>query len=388
LDVARVALSLQSSLPVEICYALNVLSIVSLDTSVGFSLDTCREVAEPLLGMLEKGLPARAKEWEGYFNLYQRSQMGSLWAHVGTPAILDRTMCIQMILRNLSFQPPNQTYLISRGADTSRLLVRMISLDFPLDPHLSLESRKNALIILSNIATGFILRDESVDLIIRMLIDFISVESCHGLTPPPPTKPTLQPYRLYALDTLAKLSVRPENKKVLQACLKRGGLSHAIPVLLKCIPAGCIIMPEVKGTDLPLLLTWEFSLIVINLWIEDLGMHHEFARSLGGGIESIFYKRLLSIAASELNLLPTPVSDGRGKGLGGLGMYFPSICARSMRLFIACVGGCCAEEGELAREFERWERELARILQRIGKVDDGCSMGAADCLWEVSRCLY
>jgi hypothetical protein len=103
------------------------------------------------------------------------------------------------------------------------------------------------------------------------------------------------------------------------------------------LPACCIFLPEIKGTDLPLLLTWEFALIVINVWIEDLSMHHEFASSLGGGVESIFLKRLLSIATSELNLLPSHMNDGRGKGLGGLGMYFPGICGRSMRMFVEVV---------------------------------------------------
>jgi hypothetical protein len=153
-----------------------------------------------------------------------------------------------------------------------------------------------------------------------------------------------------------------------------------------------IVLSEVKRTDLHLLLTWEFSLIVINVWIEDLGMHKEFARSMGGGPESVFYKRLLSIATSELNVIPSGGMDGRGKGLGGLGMYFPGICARSMRMFVACVEGGVGlddgREGRSAREYVKWEGTLGRILQRIGVVDDVCSLGAADCLAEISRCLY
>jgi hypothetical protein len=371
----RIGKSLQSNLPVEIAYALNVLSIVSVDAGVGFSLDTCREVVDPLFALMEKGLPAPADEWEGYYSLYQRSQTGTMFAHVGTPAILEQTMCIQLILRNLSFQPANQAYFLARGADFTRLLVRIMTLDFPQDPHLTLESRKNGMIILSNIASEFILLDESVDVIIRILTDFISVDSCHGIPIPPPTKPTLQPYRLYALDTLAKLSVQPENKTVLQNSLARGGLAVAIPVLLRCMPPGMIVLPEVKGTDLPLLLTWEFSLIVINVWIEDLGMQREFINSLGGGVQSVFLHRLLSIAASELNVLPSAVSDGRGKGLGGLGMYFGGICKRSMRIFRVCCG---------AGGSGVWEERLGRVLDGIGRVDDVCSLGAADGLWDVS----
>jgi len=178
----------------------------------------------------------------------------------------------------------------------------------------------------------------------------------------------------------------PANKAALKSCLDRGVLSTAIPVLLKCMPPGCIILPEVKGTDLPLLLTWEFSLLVINVWIEDLDMHNEFTSSLGGGDDSVFLHRLLSIASSELNLLPTPGNDGRGKGLGGLGMYFPGICARSMRMFVAGVKGCGkGDEEECSRVFGRWEGMLRAVLGRIGRVDDVASLGAADCLWEVSR---
>lgn len=374
-------------------------------------------------------MPPTTLEWESYVTLSRRAETGALFAHVGRPSLQEYFMTVQTILRNLSFHPENQAFFLSRGLEFSRVLLELCHLDMPQDPELALESRKNALVILSNLADRFVVPSDdemspenhnnrkttsstsNLDMLITMLIDFIDVESAEPAldiallghqpfvgdkknTLAPGQQGLLQPhpYRLLALDTLARLSLSPGTKPLFQQCISRGGLDQAVSVLLRRLPQGQMLFPDIKLTDMPLLLSWELALLTVNVWIDEFSMHDAFIRALPGGNagNSGFLHRLLSIAASEVHGPRSEGSDGRGKGLGGIGTYFISICARSMRIFLACVRGHCTVAGEedevkTARVLAQWEGNLERILQRFGLVEDSCSGIAADCLYTISR---
>lgn len=347
LDVPRLTRCVQSGLPMEICHALNSLILLSNDRSINFNLKTCPELADALIDFFESFLAPALPDYEhGYIELYDMNQ--TICAPPTRP-LDEQVLACQLVFRNLSFMPENQLWF-SKNDKVIKLLIQMLNLTH-VDPHYMLESRKNALVIFSNIGLNFDWTSEiPTNLILKILVDFFRVKS---------------PYRALAFDAWAKMSIQPSNVAVIKSTADLKLISKMIPALQNALPKGCILHPQAAKTEQAELATWELALIGLSN-IVTIGYHDHILQTPG------LLHQLLSISSTEIH----GPNGEHGAGLGGIGIHFNSLCRRAMRIFVEVL-----EKGgrDARNRLSKFEDVCLRICSG-SRVEDQVAAGAADVL--------
>ena len=209
----RLLMSLKSDLVYEIRYALDILVIQSAENALSFKqypflmdglLDLFSSTVSKLLSE-----PAPGTVFLSYKDLFGLAQ-DAAFSFVtdadqtfNEKAILEeRALSIGLILRNSSFHPDNQP-IYANSEMIHNFLYWTLNVNIGKDSEcalFNLEHRKNAIIVLSNIASGLIIKCQAfADLILGCCTDFV-MES-HT------------PYPFPAMEIIAKLMLIQANQQ-------------------------------------------------------------------------------------------------------------------------------------------------------------------------------
>ncbi|KAI9287903.1 hypothetical protein BC943DRAFT_317352 [Umbelopsis sp. AD052] len=256
-DIHAITMSLKSEMKLEVSNALNILTVLTSNRSVVLSMRHCDDLLDVLLDYLEQDLmgvnsrydtqPSKedklsmvSEKDRTYGQLFEMSldEMKSLIPSLEKTtsdvwlSYRERCLCIINILRNLSFMPENQEYF-GRHKRLTDILAYVLASDISMDEngqhedtmsqtngndHLdrpawyvgirhmdTLDYRKSALLIFSNIVVFLKLSSASSALIfIKLTDDFLS----NG----PDTY-----FSQIAVETWAKVSVSYDNRNVFAA---------------------------------------------------------------------------------------------------------------------------------------------------------------------------
>ncbi|CAK7273784.1 component of SWI/SNF global activator complex [Sporothrix epigloea] len=287
IDIHAITKSIQSGIHSEVRLALDTLATVTATSLHGheIELDKCDELLEALIEYADELLEILAENTvevsddiliPHYEDVARVCQIERLSIR-DEPEIgsedeeMDRTvsrlLCITTIMRNLSFNPRNQTGLADEVAVKflCRLIRYMGTRNMLLRTQLNmLDFMKDAIIFLSNVASSIEIPDQEEALCFLQFLLAFAPASLPSLGDDhlffPSYQPTLHPYLPAAVDALAKLLARDEPNRTHFRTLfgsdsgSAGGLAphdlltHAFALAISPIPEH---LREVRPHHLP-----------------------------------------------------------------------------------------------------------------------------------------
>ncbi|KAJ3179030.1 hypothetical protein HDU85_004985 [Gaertneriomyces sp. JEL0708] len=368
IDLLALAMSIKSRLVAEVGYALDVLTLVSSTDRSPVVVVECIELFDALIALLREGFERTglfsSRKVKSYAELFEQEieHLRSLGEYQPTldedDIWIEWCETVGLILRNLSFLPPNQKFM-AEHVGFANLLVEMLALQADGEPsntlrkrkrrtNGTLQQRKNAVTILSHIAPNFYIHSQhAADIILSVLSDFLEDRVMY--------------YAYPALEAVAKLTLVHSHGHRLAAW---DGLETLVERIMDMLPFQ--LTPECTPDDIA---TWEMASIALyNL----------------AGVDDNIKQLLVAMPGLVSRLIGLTICRGidltNSAGVAAIMEATRSISERSIRTLVECT-----KDNRCKSVIALYETQLLGLASLKRGIDSEVARLVAECLWALQE---